>query len=527
MQSQNNNLDVVWQPIPNSSQSLALDTRCHHTLYAGTRGPGKSATQLMRYRRRVGLGYGAFWRGVIFDVEFKNLGDIVAQSKKFFPKFNDGCKFLESAQEYKWKWPTGEELLFRHAKKLSDYEDFHGWELPFIGFNELTKWPNLDFYNKIMSTNRSSFIPELHTPKRYNNSGKPIKNADGSFVFDTPDGHALPPIPLEVFSTTNPSGIGHNAVKRRFINVAPYGQVVRVDVDVFDPQTQQDTTVTKTQVTIFGSYRENIYLSAEYIAELDLSTRNDANLAKAWLEGCWDVTAGGALDDLWDTRRHVLPRFRAPPGWRIDRSFDWGSSHPFAVCWWVEANGEEARLPDGRVFCPPVGTLIQIAELYGTAEIGTNKGLRLSASHIASKVKQIDTELFDAKWIRTRVLPGPADNQIRDVREEDVDTIEKKMSDKGIHWEKSDKSPGSRKIGLELVRESLAAVISDDRSVPHLYFMQNCRASIETLPSLPRDEKNIDDVDTSSEDHIYDAVRYRVLKGRNRYARLLNARQPT
>jgi ATP-dependent DNA helicase RecG len=32
---------VVWEPIPDSSQELALDTRCHHTLYHGTRGPGK------------------------------------------------------------------------------------------------------------------------------------------------------------------------------------------------------------------------------------------------------------------------------------------------------------------------------------------------------------------------------------------------------------------------------------------------------------------------------------------------------
>jgi hypothetical protein len=522
-----NNPDIVWQPIPNSSQALALDTRCHHTLYTGTRGPGKSATQLMRFRRRVGLGYGAFWRGVIFDVEFKNLGDIVAQSKKFFPQFNDGCKFLESAQEYKWKWPTGEELLFRHAKKLNDYDNYHGHEYCYIGFNELTKWPTLDFYNKIMSTNRSSFIPEVHTPVRYGANRKPLRNKDGTLVFATPDGKALPPIPLEVFSTTNPSGPGHNAVKRRFINSAPYGKVTRVSVDVFDPRTQKDITIEKTQVTIFGSYRENIYLSPEYIAELDLSTRNNPNLARAWLAGDWDVTAGGALDDLWNTRRHVLPRFKVPPGWRIDRSFDWGSSHPFAVCWWAEANGEEARLADNSLFCPPVGTLIQIYEYYGTTEVGTNKGLKLPASHIASTIKQIDTELREARWIGGRVLPGPADNQIRDVREQDVDTIEKKMADKGVHWESSDKSAGSRKIGLELIRESLSAVLSNDRSVPHIYFMNNCVASIETLPSLPRDEKNIDDIDTTSEDHIYDAVRYRVLKGRNRYARLLNVKQPT
>ena len=53
---------------------------------------------------------------------------------------------------------------------------------------------------------------------------------------------------------------------------------------------------------------------------------------------------------------------------------------------------------------------------------------------------------------------------------------------------------------------------------PAIYFMNNCKASIETLPPLPRDDDNLDDVDSDAEDHIYDAVRYRVLKGSNRMA---------
>ena len=97
----NDNYDVVWEPIPGSSQELALDTRCHHTLYHGARGPGKTITQLMRFRSRVGKGYGSFWRGVIFDKEFKNLADLVTQSRRFFNQFGDGAKFLSSASEYK------------------------------------------------------------------------------------------------------------------------------------------------------------------------------------------------------------------------------------------------------------------------------------------------------------------------------------------------------------------------------------------------------------------------------------------
>ena len=90
---------------------------------------------------------------------------MVAESKKWFKKFGDGAVFLESPSQYKWVWPTGEELLFRHVKKLADYEGFHGHEYPFLGWNELTKHATDALYNKFMSVNRSTFDPERDTPK--------------------------------------------------------------------------------------------------------------------------------------------------------------------------------------------------------------------------------------------------------------------------------------------------------------------------------------------------------------------------
>jgi hypothetical protein len=475
-----------------------MDSRAHITLYAGARGPGKTDTQLMRFRRHVGKGYGSFWRGIIFDREYKNLDDLVNKSRRWFLAFGDGARFLSSAQDYKWVWPTGEELVFRAIKALDDYWNYHGQEYPFIGWNELCKYPTLELFDRMMTCNRSSFTPEKDNPN-------------------------LPPIPLEVFATTNPYGAGHSIVKRRFIDVAPYGVVVKKVIDVFNPKTQMREPVTKTQVTIFGSYKENIYLSPEYIAELESLT--DPNLRAAWLWGDWDIVAGGALSDVWRKAVHVIPRFPIPANWPIDRCFDWGSTHPFCVSFFAEANGEEVKLPDGSTFCPPAGTIIQFAEWYGTKEIGTNVGLQMSATDIATGIHEREDDLLQNGWIKSKPWPGPADNQIRDVREKDVDTIEKKMADKGIRWENSDKSPGSRKIGLQLTRERLEA--STKREGAGLYFMENCIGAISTIPSLPRDEKRIDDVDTESEDHPYDLVRYRVLKGNNRAARTLNVRFPT
>lgn len=497
---------VVWRPLK-GSQTAALTCPCNFILYEGTRGPGKTDAQLMKFRRYVGLGYGRFWRGIIFDREYKNLDDLVSKSQRWFHEFGDGARFLSSRSDYKWVWPTGEELLFRQVKKPSDYYNYHGQEFPFIGWNELTKFPTPDLFDAMMSVNRSSFRPQDH----------PIVDEKGNKTF-------LPELPLLVFATTNPYGPGHNWVKMRFIDVAAPGEVVKIVTNVFNPRTQQREDVVKTQVRLFGSYKENIYLSPEYVAELEGIT--DMNKRKAWLWGDWDVVAGGAFDDVWDESVHYKDRFKIPAGWRVDRSFDWGSTHPFCVSWWAEANGEAATItrPDGHVvyWAPPRGSLILLHEWYGTKKLGTNQGLKMSAKDIALGILKIETELRQQGWITKNVRPGPADSQIYQVREKDVDTIGKKMEDYGVTWESADKSPGSRINGLQLARDMLENAIRGEG--PGLYFMKHCKAHISLLPILPRDEDDPDDVDTTAEDHPWDSMRYRVLKGSNRFATKLNIR---
>lgn len=489
---------VAWEPIPFSSQAVALDSRADHTLFTGSRGPGKTDTQLMRFARKVGMGYGAAWRGVIFDREYKNLDDLIIKSKKWFPRiFGDKCRFLESKGDYKWVWDTGEELLFRVIKKLSDYNNYHGHEYPFIGWNELTKYPTSELYDMMMSCNRSSWTQEKDSPK------------------DKAGNYIIPPMKLETFSTTNSSGPGHRWVKQRFIDVAPYGVMVSRTTNVFNPKTQKREDVTRTQIAIFGSYRENIYLDPAYVAELENIT--DPNRRKSWLEGSWDVVSGGAFDDLWDKNIHTIPRFVIPDNWYINRTFDWGSTAPFSVGWWAEAKGEEVTFLDGRKWTPVKGSLIRCNEWYGCDRKAINKGLRKSGGDIALGVIEREIALMKTGYLKTQPYGGPADNQIRDVRETDVDTIEKKMSDKGVRWLDSDKSKGSRKQGVELFRERLLNALRGEG--PGFYVMHHCTDFIATVPVLPRDDEDPDDVDSEAEDHIWDETRYRILQGNNRMAR--------
>jgi len=513
---------IVWKPLE-GSQTLSQSCPANIIVMHGTRGPGKTDSQLMRFRRRVGIGYGRFWRGVIFDREYKNLDDLISKSMRWFPEFGDGARFISSKSDYLWRWPTGEELMFRAVKKESDYWSYHGQEFPFLGWNELTKYPTDTLFDMMMSCNRSSYRPEDY-PLFVSGQA----NAEGKLVFvDEDDADAvrylLPEIPLEVFATCNPYGAGHNWVKKRFINAAPPGRIFKRVINVFNPRTQKREDVVKTQVHLFGTYRENKYLSPEYIAELESIT--DPNKRRAWLGGDWDVVAGGMFDDAWNSQQHILRPFTIPSTWRLTRSFDWGSSKPFSVGWWAESDGCDIQLPDGTWRSTVKGDQFRFAEWYGWSG-KSNVGLRMLATDIAAGI--VEREL--TMGIHDRVRPGAADSSIWDVENGNsiaadmLKSVKVKGSTyRGVEWRRADKSPGSRKAGWEKLRKYLKQgirqhVLAPDktqipipREKPGLFVFDCCKMFIDLFPNLPRDEIDQDDVDTESEDHIGDEARYHVL----------------
>jgi hypothetical protein len=494
---------VVLQP-QTGGQSLALSCPCNEVLFEGTRGSSKTATQLMRFRRLVGLGYGSFWKGVIFDIEYKNLGDIISQSKRLFGKFQDGAKFLSSPSDLKWIWPTGEELLFRYEKKADGYWNYHGQEFPFIGHNELTKRADDEFYLAMFSCMRSSF-----------------RSQD----YPLPNGELLPPIPLECFSTTNPFGVGHNWVKKRFIDPAPRGTIQRevMSIDMGDGTTD---SVTLTRVAIHGSWRENKYLDKTYIAFL--MSIKDPNKRKAWLEGDWSVTTGGRFDYLWEESVHVVKPFQIPSSWHVDRSHDWGESKPFSNLWFAESNGTPVNV-NGVIKHYPKGTLFLIAEWYGCQKNEQNKGLNMSSTTVAKMVKKIDIALHEGSPIQeevegelnmipnivnSKVRAGVADSAIY-TKNDDQISIGDKMQAQGVEWKAADKRAGSRVNGASMICELLESAVEGALSEagvperPAVYVFENCRGFISRFPVLSRDSKNPDDIDTDQEDHDYDAFRYR------------------
>ena len=449
---------VAWAPQP-GSQTYFVTSPIFETLYEGTRGPGKTNALLMDYCQHVGQGYGKAWRGILFRQSYPALADVVAKSQEWIPKAFPGARFNES--NYTWKFPDGEELLLRYMERPKDYWSYHGHEYPWIGWDELTNWPDLACYQVMKSCCRSS----------------------------------KPGIPRKYRSTANPFGPGHHAVKAYFIDVARRG-VVFTDANGNE------------RVTIHGHWSENAFLmqnDPEYVARLTQATEGDPDQQAAWISGNWDVAAGTFFGGVWSRQHHVVDPFTIPTSWYLDRAFDWGSSKPFSVGWWAESDGSPAVMADGTRRHFARGSLFRFGEWYGCQKGKPNTGLGMNGEDIARGI----IERQSGRWPNRIIHPGPADSSIYDVQ--DGHCIGDSFKKGGVTWVEANKGPGSRKNGWELMRERFGNAKRAPLEKPGLYVFADCLEFIRTVPMVPRDEKKPDDVDTNSEDHIGDETRYRCL----------------
>lgn len=459
---------VAWAAQP-GFQQLFLSCPYFEVLLEGSRGGGKTDGLLMDYAQFVGR-WGAEWRGILFRQTYKQLSDVVEKTRKWFPRIFPDAKFNES--DMVWTWKTGERLWLRYMERKADYQNYHGHSYPWIGWEELTNWADDSCYRVMFSCCRSTHKD----------------------------------VPRRVRGTTNPSGPGHNWVKQRFeLPVAPGRQAGRVIVEDGQSRVAITSSLTDNRVLLFAD--------PEYRARIKQAATSPA-IERAWLEGDWNIVAGGMFDDLWKPGVHILPDFQPPEGWRVDRAFDWGSSKPFSVGWWAESDGSDLMLPGGRLFPTIRGDLFRIREWYGCQPNTPNEGLRMLASDIAKGIVR-----REHTWgLRSRVVPGVADSAIFAV--ENGMSIAADMARplqfggrriRGVSWVPADKRPGSRKTGWELVRERLAAAAASPREHAGLFVCEDCRDFIRTMPVLPRDlDGDPDDVATDSEDHIADETRYRV-----------------
>lgn len=325
--TQNNVSNVIWAPFP-GGQTRFLSCPIKEILAEGNRGGGKTDALIFKFVKYVGLGYGAAWTGIIFRREYKHLDDIIKKSKRWIPQAFPGAEFKASKSDYKWVFPTGEELLFRRFNDPDDYWNYHGHEYPFIAWEEITSWPNSDCYDVMKSCNRCS--------------------VEG--------------VPRFYCSTGNPYGAGHGWVKAYFIDIGPEGTIVYDDRG--DARVRVRINLEDNQMMMKND--PNYIRSLEGI--------QNPELRKAWRYGDWDVVVGGFLQGVWNPQVHIVKPFAIPMDWPRWRTMDWGYARPYSIGWYCID-------PDGVVY--------RYRELYGYGG-KADTGVRETATQVAEHVKNIE-----------------------------------------------------------------------------------------------------------------------------------------
>lgn len=468
-------------------QGLAFQSPATEILYGGAAGGGKS--HLMRV---LAIALAMANPGIRIYLFRRNYGDLylnhmegsTAFPAMLHPLVETGFCSIRSDNEIRF-WNDSKIFLchLQHKKNLNKYQ---GAEMHVILMDELTHFTDAE-YRFLRSRARLG-------------DWKPAPEWR----------HKLPLI----FCGSNPGNIGHNWVKATFVDYAAKYAITRTP--------KEEGGMLRQYIPALLSDNK-ILVANDPDYEAKLSGLGSPELVRAMKTGDWNIVAGGALDDVWSDKT-MIPNFTVPGHWRLFRTFDWGSTHPFSYGLWTVSDGEEFYLPNGNRMWLPPRSLIRVAEWYGTEKPGSNKGLKYSAKDIACGILDIERELYAGGWIHEMPTSGVADGQIFNVTQSDEPTIASKMEAEGVYFEPANKSSGSRINGLQLVRDRLEAV-QKDKEEEGLYAMDRCNAFRTTLPTLPRDPKKPDDVNTAAEDHVYDDVRYAVLYERDIYNMHLEVRQ--
>lgn len=427
--------------------------RTVETFFGGARGGGKTSGMLGRWIRHASR-WGRRARGILFRKTYDELEEVQEQARQLYPQL--GAKYNHGKRL--WEFPNEANIRFRYMDRDADADNYQGRSYSFQVWEEIGNWATPNGIDKVSAT---------------------LRSASG--------------VECEWLATGNPGGVGHNWVKARFVDPAPPGKLF------------YDDTKNVYRVFIPSKLSDNRILMENDPGYADrLRGTGPDWLVKAWLDGLWDIVAGGMFDDVWRPAVHAIDPFKIPSTWTIYRSFDWGSSAPFSLGWWAIADGDPVVLPNGQKLFFHKDTRIRIAEWYGCQPNEDNTGLNMIDTQIAIRGLEIERELMHVH--RVKIEAGPADPSIFNVV--NGTSIAGAMANMGMDFIPAPTGPGSRVAGWAAMRRMMMASQKMPMEEPGMFVFNTCRSFIKTVPSLPRDKRKIEDVDSASEDHIGDETRY-------------------
>ncbi len=256
--------------IPTDKQlEFVLNTK-REVMFGGAAGGGKSEALLM-----AGLQFVSFpeYHAIIFRRTFQDLslpGALIERSKEWLK--NTDAYWNDSRKA--WRFPSGASLSFGYLDHEGQKFRYQSSEFHFVGFDELSQFSETQ-YIYLLSRNRK-------------NEGCKI--------------------PLRMRSATNPGGVGHIWVKKRFINPTKEERMKDPEYGNFIPSRLEDNPHINKE-----SYIENL-------------NRMDPVQRKQLRDGDWEITeSGNMFKKIWF---NLIDRKLVPTNIRVVRFWDLAATKP-------------------------------------------------------------------------------------------------------------------------------------------------------------------------------------------------------
>lgn len=457
--------EIIWDAQPKQAAFIACPV--DDVAFGGARGGGKSDGVVGDWASHEDI-YHEHAIGIALRRERTQLIELIERAKQILVPI--GHKWHE--QDKYFRGPHGGRLRFAYLESDSDADAYQGHGYTRIYFEEIGTFPSESPVAKLTATLRS--------------------------------GHG---VPCQMKSTCNPGGPGHQWVKARYrLDTNPHGMEI-YRFEFTNPFTKKK--IEKTRVFIPSKVVDNKYLGDDYVA--NLFQVGSENLVKAWLSGDWSVIEGAFFPE-WSNDKHVIRPFEIPANWLRFRSGDWGSAKPFSIGWWAVA-GDDFQINDAASGMAgssknhsrtiPRGSIIRYREWYGASS--PNVGLKLPAEDVAQGI--IERERDEPRDIEGNpaITYGVLDPAA--FSSDGGPSIAERMASRKIFFRRADNARVSSR-GAMGGWDQLRARLIGDGERPQIYFFSTCRDSIRTLPALQHDTNKPEDVDTESEDHAPDEIRY-------------------
>lgn len=442
----------IWTPQPR--QAVMMSRKEDEGLYGGAAGGGKSDYLIIEALRQVDV---PWYRALLLRKIVKELAQLTERAQMYYKAAYPSVKYNATTRTF--TFPSGAKIVFDSLFRPADKLKYQGLQYEFIGFDEVTQFTYAE-YDYMRSRNRA--------------------NGPGMRVY--------------MRATGNPGGIGHGWVKQRFVQAGVPNKTVWEKVTVMSPE-GKEITFWSSRVFVPSTVFDNKILlnnDPEYLKRL--ATLNEAD-RNALLYGDWNSFEGQVFTEFvndpahYRDRRwtHVVEDFKIPSHWRIIRSLDWGFTKPFSVGW-------HAVDEFGRYY--------RIAEYYGCKRGQPNTGVMLDADKVAKRINEIEQNHPN---LRGKRIAGVADPAIF-AEQGSGNSIAALMGREGVFFDKGDNARISGKMQYHF------RLAFDEEGRSMYYVFKNCKDYIRTIPNLVYSEKDVEDIDTDGEDHIYDESRYAIMQ---------------